>query len=158
MKKLFYIFNILLLTGCFFVKKQPLQYTIEFRLAETEYDIELEEATMKGTDEVFYLHQDVLMNNNDIKDASYTLWQDRPSVELIFTESGRKKFSEITNENISRRLGILINDELVTVPIIMDHITEGRAIINGIFTEEEARNIAEALKIKDPGFFFEKFE
>ena len=126
-KKLFYIFNILLLTSCFFVKKQPLQYSVEFRLAETEYDIELEEATMKGTDEVFYLHRDVLMNNNDIKDAFYTLWHGRPSIELIFTEEGREKFTKITNENISGHLGMLINNELVTAPIIIDQITEGRA-------------------------------
>lgn len=74
-----------------------------------------------------------------------TAWQGRPGVEVLFTEEGSRKFAEITGANVNKRMAILVDGKLVTAPLIRAKISGGRAIINGIFTHEEAERIARGI-------------
>ncbi|MFC1683160.1 hypothetical protein ACFL0G_03025, partial [Candidatus Zixiibacteriota bacterium] len=103
-------------------------------------DLTMMVCTVSG--ETFYLHEEVLLSNADIESASPSSWDARPTVDLIFTEAGREKFARLTEENIGGRVGMLLDGELVTTPVIQASILEGKAVINGDFTEEEAKRIA----------------
>ena len=116
--------------------------TVEFRLAETEPAEGLTLIVCTASGESFYLHDEVLLSNADIESASPGSWEGRPTVALIFTEDGREKFARLTGDNIGGRVGILVDGELVTAPVIRAPILEGKAVINGDFTEEEAKRIA----------------
>ena len=118
---------------------------LEFRLAETEPGEGLTEITVSGTDERFYLHEEVLMTNADIDTASVVMWSERPSIEVVFTEGGREKFARVTRDNVGKRLGMVIDGELVTAPVIRAEIREGKAVINGDFSQDEAKRIAEGI-------------
>jgi preprotein translocase subunit SecD len=98
-----------------------------------------------GRTETFYLHDEVLLTESDIVKASVVTLQKYPAVEVIFSEAGREKFAQITAQNINKHLGVLVNGELVCVPLIRDTVSIGKAIINGDFSEEEARRIANKL-------------
>ena len=69
-------------------------------------------------------------------------------ISINFTEEGKYKWSKITGENIGKNVAILIDQKLVTAPIIRARIDQGKAIINGGFTKEEAEIIAEGIKTK----------
>ena len=64
-----------------------------------------------------------------------------PSVGLEFTAEGGKKFSEITGRNIGKPLAIFLDDKIVTAPNVENAITDGKAVITGNFTVDEAKRL-----------------
>jgi preprotein translocase subunit SecD len=133
------------LIGCSNPPRVTPAVKIEFCIAESEPSENLTEATIPELRETFYLHDKILLTNVDIASASVIELQDRPAVEVIFTERGREKFAQVTEDNINKRLGILIDGALVTAPLIKAQVSVGKAIINGLFTGEEARRIADGI-------------
>tara|TARA_B100000508_G_scaffold102982_2_gene81383 strand:- start:6459 stop:7859 length:1401 start_codon:yes stop_codon:yes gene_type:complete len=68
-----------------------------------------------------------------------------PLVAVRFTTEGRDLFGEITRQNVGRQLGIFLDGELLSAPVINEPITGGTAIISGGFTPDEARDLAQNL-------------
>jgi len=118
---------------------------LEFRIADTKSSTGLKKMSMYNTEDIFYLDNNVLLTNADIKSAEFTRWQNRPGILLHMTDSGRVKWSKITEENIGRHIGMILDGNLVCAPLVRAKIDAGLAIINGIFTEEEAKEIAAGL-------------
>ena len=121
------------------------QVILEFRIAEDEPAPGLLEMTIFPTGESFYLHDEVLMNQADVDSAFAVMPDGRPAVELLLTSEGAKKLEELTERNMGKRCGIVLNGQLLSVPRIMAPIHGGRAILTGDFTEEEALRIASGL-------------
>lgn len=69
----------------------------------------------------------------------------QPTVGLVFTDEGRDLFASITKEHIGDYLGIFLDGELVSYPVIRDAIVDGRGEISGSFTLEEARKLVQQL-------------
>ena len=55
---------------------------------------------------------------------------------------GRKRFAEITKQNIHKRLAIVIDGTLYAAPIIQAEIATGSLPIQDDFTEEQATELA----------------
>jgi preprotein translocase subunit SecD len=121
---------------------------VEFRIAEIEPCDNTDEYSFENTQERYYLHQEVLCGNDDIKSTFVEKTLDHYSVLLEFTQKGTEKWSEITGNNIGKRIGILVNDKLVTAPIIRARIDQGKALITGEFSKQEAQRIAEGIIAK----------
>lgn len=68
-----------------------------------------------------------------------------PMVSVKFNEEGAKLFAEITRANVGRQLGIFLDGELLSSPVVNEAITGGTAVISGSFTAEEARALAQNL-------------
>ena len=119
--------------------------TLEFRIAEDKPAANLTEIVFEPIGEIFYLHNEVLLNQYDVESATVVIQQERPAVELILTSEGTKKFEELTAQNIGKRFGMILNGKLLLAPIIRDTIPGGRAIITGIFAKSEAEAIANGL-------------
>lgn len=68
-----------------------------------------------------------------------------PLVSVQFNAEGGQLFGEITRENVGRQLGIFLDEELISAPVINEPIPGGTAIISGGFTPEEARALAQNL-------------
>jgi preprotein translocase subunit SecD len=80
----------------------------------------------------------------DLKRAQVTFETDnrQPGVSLEFKDSGREKFAELTKQFINQPLAIIVDDSILTAPIIQSVITTGQAIITGQFTNEEAKSLS----------------
>ena len=139
---------VMLLVICSCAKDKPV--TLEFRLAETVAAEGLTKMTVSGADESFYLHNEVLLSNAEIDTAYVTMLRKRVAVEVILTDAGRVSFARITRENMGKRIGIIVDGELVTAPVIRAQIRRGKAIINGNFTQEEAERIAKGIMCREP--------
>jgi Preprotein translocase subunit SecD len=59
---------------------------------------------------------------------------------------GAKKFAYATKNNIGRRLAIIIDNQVVSAPVIQDAITTGNGQISGNFSVKEANNLAIVLR------------
>ena len=68
-----------------------------------------------------------------------------PMVSVRFTEEGAKLFADITREHVGEQLGIFLDGELLSAPVINEVITGGTAVISGSFTPEEGRDLAQNL-------------
>ncbi len=64
-----------------------------------------------------------------------------PVVSLEFSEEGSAKFAQITQRNVGKVVPILLDDQLISAPVVQEVITEGTAQISGDFTTEEAKNL-----------------
>jgi len=65
-----------------------------------------------------------------------------PVVSLEFNSVGAKKFADITEKNIGNPVAIILDNNLVTAPVVRTAITDGKAIISGSFTVQSAKNLA----------------
>lgn len=70
----------------------------------------------------------------------------RPAVNFRFNTSGARKFGDYTAENIGSPFAIVLDDEVVSAPVIQSHIPGGSGIITGNFTIEESTNLAILLR------------
>lgn len=68
-----------------------------------------------------------------------------PLVSVHFTEEGAQLFADITREHVGEQLGIFLDGELLSAPVINEPITGGTAVISGGFSPEEARALAQNL-------------
>jgi preprotein translocase subunit SecD len=68
-----------------------------------------------------------------------------PIVSITWNDDGAQLFEEITGNNIGRRLAIFLDGEMISSPVINDRISGGQAIIQGGFTPDEARTLAQNL-------------
>ncbi len=83
-----------------------------------------------------------------LKDAKQELSHDfmEPTVMIQFDSEGAKKFGEITSQGVGRRMAIVLDDVVLSAPVIREPILNGDAVISGSFTIDQARDLAIALK------------
>lgn len=68
-----------------------------------------------------------------------------PMVTVRFTPEGSDLFAEITRAHVGEQLGIFLDGELLSAPVINEAIVGGTAVISGSFTPEEAKALAKNL-------------
>lgn len=66
-------------------------------------------------------------------------------VGLEFNKEGGELFAEITREHKGEVLAILLDGAIISAPIIVDEISDGKAQITGSFTSLEARDLVRNL-------------
>lgn len=137
----------LIAIGCASCHKQNQSVSIQFRIAEEQPAEGLTEKIFSGwgTQKTFYLHDEVLLAEEDIVSASVIMLREHPAVEVVFSEAGREQFAQLTEENVGKRLGMVIEGKLVCAPMIRAPITTGKAIIEGDLLPDEAQRIARGL-------------
>ncbi|MDI6751289.1 MAG: protein translocase subunit SecD [bacterium] len=67
-------------------------------------------------------------------------------VALEFDSIGARKFAKVTGENVGKQLAIVLDGKVKSAPKINTRIPDGRAVIEGSFTREEARDLAVVLR------------
>jgi preprotein translocase subunit SecD len=88
-----------------------------------------------------------VVTGEELVDAQPSFDQNgRPAVTFRFNTSGARKFGDYTAENIGSPFAIVLDDEVVSAPVIQAHIPGGSGIITGNFTIEESTNLAILLR------------
>ena len=67
-------------------------------------------------------------------------------ISINFDKKGARIFERITEENVKKRLAIVLDNKVYSAPVIQEKITGGEARITGNFTTEEARDLAIVLR------------
>ncbi|RJP80243.1 MAG: protein translocase subunit SecD, partial [Candidatus Zixiibacteriota bacterium] len=70
----------------------------------------------------------------------------QPIVSLVMNREGGRIFSRVTGANVNRRLAIVLDNKVHMAPVIRTKIPDGRAIIEGSDSMEEARDLAIVLR------------
>ena len=69
-----------------------------------------------------------------------------PYVSITFDKKGARLFERITEENVKKRLAIVLDNNIYSAPVIQEKIAGGQARITGNFTTEQARDLAIVLR------------
>lgn len=102
-----------------------------------------------GGPQTLPLQKKVILTGADLADAqaSYDQNTSEPIVSFQFKGKGAKTFEDFTGANVGRYLTIVLDNEVISSPVIRDRITGGRGQISGGFANiTEARDLAVLLR------------
>ena len=71
----------------------------------------------------------------------------QPVVVVNFDSQGAKLFSEITDNHVGDELGIFLDNQLISAPVIQERIDNGTAVISGNYTAQAAKQMASNLNL-----------
>ncbi len=96
----------------------------------------------------FYILESApVVTGEELVDAQPSFDQNgRPAVSFRFNPSGARKFGDYTAENIGSPFAIVLDEEVISAPVIQSHIPGGSGIITGNFDVVESTNLAVLLR------------
>jgi preprotein translocase subunit SecD len=94
------------------------------------------------------IKKQVLVSGGDLTDAQPGFDQrtGEPIVSFKFNTSGARKFSQATLENVGQRFAIVLDNKVISAPVIREPITGGSGQISGSFTVQSANDLAILLR------------
>ena len=96
----------------------------------------------------YLLEEAPLLSGEDLVEAQVSFDQrtNEPVVNFRFNQSGARKFAQITQQNVNRPFAIVLDNEVISAPVIREPITGGSGQISGSFTLEGANDLAVLLR------------
>jgi preprotein translocase subunit SecD len=96
----------------------------------------------------YLIRKQVMVSGEDLTDAQPGFDQrtSEPIVTFRFNSSGARRFAQVTQENVGRPFAIVLDNEVISAPVIREPILGGSGQISGSFTVEGANNLAILLR------------
>ena len=95
----------------------------------------------------YLLKKRTLLTGEYVKDASVRFDQyNEPYVSLSFDSKGGRQFARITEQNVGKKLAIVLDNHVYSDPVINEPIPSGEAMISGRYTIDTARDLAIVLR------------
>ncbi|WP_444666400.1 protein translocase subunit SecD [Cereibacter changlensis] len=97
---------------------------------------------------VYYIiEQTPVVTGEDLVDAQPAFDpNNRPAVNFRFDPAGARAFGDYTANNIGAPFAIVLDEEVISAPVIQSHIPGGSGIITGNFSVEESTELAILLR------------
>ncbi|WDR03349.1 protein translocase subunit SecD [Devosia algicola] len=94
------------------------------------------------------VYEDVALGGESLVDAQPSFDSQRgiPVVSFRFDTRGAITFGEITSANVGQRFAIVLDNQVITAPVIQQAITGGTGQISGNFTTASANDLAVLLR------------
>lgn len=101
----------------------------------------------KGTTIFYLVRREHVISGGDVKSARASVdpQTNTPNVLFVLNAAGASAFERETSRNLGRRLAILLDDRVMSAPMIHSAIKDYGAI-SGRFTKEEAGELASVLR------------
>ena len=96
--------------------------------------------------EPYVITRKPVVGGEDLVDAQPSFQEGQAVVSFRFNSRGGKKFGEVTRDNIGERLAIVLDNEVISAPVIQSAIMGGSGVITGNFTVESANDLALLLR------------
>lgn len=90
----------------------------------------------------------VLVSGAELTDAQPGFDQrtSEPIVSFRFNTSGARKFAQVTQENVGKPFAIVLDNEVISAPVIREPILGGSGQISGSFTVQSANDLSILLR------------
>ena len=111
-------------------------------------DSELLRGTKKEGGELYVIEKRIVVSGEDLTDAQPGFDQrtSEPIVTFRFNNNGARRFGQATQENVGRPFAIVLDNEVISAPVIREPIIGGSGQISGNFTVEGATDLAILLR------------
>ncbi len=96
----------------------------------------------------YVIKKQVLVSGSDLIDAQTGFDQrsGEPVVNFKFNTAGSRKFAQATTENVGQPFAIVLDNQVISAPVIREPITGGQGQISGNFTVQSANDLAVLLR------------
>jgi preprotein translocase subunit SecD len=96
----------------------------------------------------YVIKKQVLVSGADLTDAQpgFDQRSGEPIVSFRFNTSGSRKFAQATSDNVGQPFAIVLDNEVISAPVIREPITGGSGQISGSFTVQAANDLAILLR------------
>jgi len=96
----------------------------------------------------YVIKKQVLVSGGDLTDAQTGFDQrsGEPVVNFKFNTAGSRKFAQATTENVGQPFAIVLDNKVISAPVIREPITGGQGQISGNFTVQSANDLAVLLR------------
>ena len=111
---------------------------LEFRTENPSFDSTNEDMENVTYDQV-YTKTDLTGRFLNKATLEFDQTTGEPIVSLVFDDEGSKLFEKITSENIGKTVAIFLDGMPISVPLVNEAISGGKAQISGNFTGTEAK-------------------
>ncbi len=95
---------------------------------------------------VYNLQSTAIITGDMLENATATYHEGKPAVSFSFNKIGAQKFAYITKKNLGKIFAVVLDNKIVTAPVINSPITNGSGVISGSFSTEEANQVALLLR------------
>jgi len=112
--------------------------------ADTQVILDAQQKGQRLNEDPF---QSTGLDGSYLKRATVTFGQQtyEPQVSLELTDAGAKLFAAITKKNLGKVVAIYLDGAPIEIPVVRSEITDGKAIISGKFTPDQAKTLATRL-------------
>lgn len=87
-----------------------------------------------------------VLTGKELKEAQASLQGQSAGIDIEFLSEGAKIFADLTAKNVGKPIGIYLDKQLITNPVVNEPISGGKARISGKYTMEEAQRTAILLR------------
>ena len=96
----------------------------------------------------YLMKKQTLLTGDLLTEAKVDIDQlyNEPAISIAFNSEGKKRFEQITGANVQKRLAIILDKNVYSAPVIKQKISGGKAQIEGAFSMEEAKDLANVLR------------
>jgi preprotein translocase subunit SecD len=96
----------------------------------------------------YLVAKDSALDGDDISYAGpgFAAGTKEPIASFRFNGRGTRRFAHVTEENVGKSFAIVLDDKVISAPVIREPITGGSGQISGNFTLEEASSVAMLLR------------
>ena len=101
-----------------------------------------------NNDSTYVVERRSIIGGENLVDAQpgFDSQTNQPIVNFRFDGQGSRKFGKITTDNVGKLFAIVLDNEVISAPIINEPILGGSGMISGSFTVQEANDLAILLR------------
>ena len=101
-----------------------------------------------NNDSTYVVERRSIIGGENLVDAQpgFDSQTNQPIVNFRFDGQGSRKFGKITSDNVGKLFAIVLDNEVISAPIINEPILGGSGMISGSFTVQEANDLAILLR------------
>jgi protein-export membrane protein SecD len=102
----------------------------------------------RGDRQPYIVFKRSVLTGRDLVDAqaAFDARTSQPVITFRFNAAGARRFGQVTQENVGKPFAIVLDNEVMSAPVIREPILGGSGQISGNFTVEEANNLAIQLR------------
>ncbi|HVC54756.1 MAG TPA: protein translocase subunit SecD [Stellaceae bacterium] len=94
----------------------------------------------------YVVRRRVMVGGDMLTDAQATFQNNEPVVSFKFDTAGARRFGDATRENVGKPFAIVLDNKVISAPVIKEPILGGSGIISGSFTVQSASDLALLLR------------
>jgi preprotein translocase subunit SecD len=96
----------------------------------------------------YVVKKQILVSGGELTDAQpgFDQRSNEPIVSFRFNTSGSRKFAQATSDNVGQPFAIVLDNKVISAPVIREPITGGSGQISGNFTVQAANDLAVLLR------------
>jgi preprotein translocase subunit SecD len=100
-----------------------------------------------ASDTYYTINKRIIISGDLLSDARAGFNQNgEPIVNIHFNSLGAKKFGDVTKNNVGKPFAIVLDNKVLTAPVIRSVILDGRAEISGNFSNQETTELSLLLR------------